>query len=130
MFRNAAVTLCALWFFLAPTLCAAGALTHACDCSSLLGCETFCEEEEQACDCVQHRCSHDGCANDPCQVPVVVQKDRSEDLHSTNHGTLAGPSSFLEWESAFLRVRPAGNSGEPGAGKNLSCFPSDIPLLA
>ncbi len=130
MFRNALAVLCSSWLFLAPTLCAAGVLTHACDCSSGIGeCETCCGSEELGCDCVDDGCSHDNCANDPCQVGIAVEKQSSVALDFANQAAFAACDAYLDWDFAFLHARPTASSGPPGSGKHLPYHLSDIPLL-
>ena len=150
MFRNALVMIGFLWFSLAPTLCAAGVLTHACDFFIIFGCESSCVDIEH--DCLEHSrshddcthddcshegcshgddgCSHDACAKDPCQVQVVVQKVRDEGFHSLSHSALAGPDSIIDGQLSTLRTRPYVHSDQKGAGKNLPYPPSDMPLRA
>ena len=130
MFRNAVAVLSSFWLLLAPTLCAAGVLTHACDCSSgLTECETCCGGEELGCDCVEDGCSHDSCANDPCQVAIALEKQRSVELDLASEAAFTARDIFLEWDFASLHARPTANSGPPSAGKNLPYHLSDVPLL-
>ena len=130
MLRNAVAVLSSFWLFFAPTLCAAGVLTHACDCSGGLGeCETCCVGEELGCDCVEDGCSHDSCANDPCQVAIAVERQSSVQLDFANQAAFTACDSFLEWDFGFLPTRPTASSGPPGAGKNLPYHLADIPLL-
>ena len=104
MFRNALVTIGLLWFSLAPTLCAAGVLSHACDSPINFKYETCCVNIEH--DCFEHGRSHDGCshdngshdacANDPCQGQVVVEKVRDEGFQCSNHDALGGLDSVID----------------------------------
>lgn len=138
MFRNALVTIGFLWFSLAPTLCAAGVLTHDCDSFISFECESSCVDIEP--DCCEHSHSHDGCshdngshdacANDPCQVQVVVQGVRDKGFHSSSHDALAAPDSVLNDQLSTLRTRSHVDLSRRSAGKNLPYPPSDMPLRA
>ncbi|MGE4602790.1 MAG: hypothetical protein AAEJ65_07785 [Planctomycetota bacterium] len=138
MFRNALVTIGLLWFSLAPTLCAAGVLSHACDSPINFKYETCCVNIEH--DCFEHGRSHDGCshdngshdacANDPCQGQVVVEKVRDEGFQCSNHDALGGLDSVIDGQLSTFRTRPHANFGRHGAGKKLPYPPSDMPLRA
>ena len=138
MFRNALVTIGFLWCSLAPTLCAAGVLSHACDSPINFKYETFCVNIEH--DCFEHGRSHDGCshdngshdacANDPCQGQVVVEKVRDEGFQCSNHDALGGLDSVIDGQLSTFRTRPHANFGRHGAGKKLPYPPSDMPLRA
>ena len=138
MFRNALVTIGFLWFSLAPTLCAAGVLSHACDSPINFKYETCCVNIEH--DCFEHGRSHDGCshdngshdacANDPCQGQVVVEKVRDEGFQCSNHDALGGLDSVIDGQLSTFRTRPHANFGRHGAGKKLPYPPSDMPLRA
>lgn len=71
MFRNALLTIGLLWFSLAPTLCAAGVLPHACESFLFLGSEHSCAEGESdhfedhcSQECEDDGFSHDGFSHD------------------------------------------------------------------
>ncbi len=158
MFRNALVTIGLLWFSLAPTLCAAGVLSHACDSPINFKYETCCVNIEH--DCFEHGRSHDGCshdngshdgcshdngshdgcshdngshdacANDPCQGQVVVEKVRDEGFQCSNDDALGGLDSVIDGQLSTFRTRPHANFGRHGAGKKLPYPPSDMPLRA
>ena len=130
MFRDTVAVLSSFWLFLAPTLCAAGVLKHACDDSSgFRECEPCCVGEELGCDCVEDGCSHDSCANDPCQVPIVLKKVNGVELDFASEAAFAASDTFLQWHFAFLRARPTASSDPPATGRNLPYHLSDIPLL-
>lgn len=121
------VLLGALWLALTPALCAAGALTHPCDCpSETADCDSCCEPDEFGCGCLDGACSHDSCENDPCQVVAAPKGDVSET-------DLAAPPVLL-WVSllvarveALERFKTCAPSSPPGLGKNLPYFPTDLP---
>ena len=77
MFRNALVMIGFLWFSLAPTLCAAGVLTHACDFFIIFGCESSCVDIEH--DCLEHSRSHDDCTHDDCTHDDCTHDDCTHD---------------------------------------------------
>ncbi len=130
MFRNAVAALSALWLFLAPALCSAGVLTHACDCSSGLSeCGTCCGGEKPGCDCAEEGCSHDACANDPCQVAIGAEKVSSAELDFAAEPAFAAFDPLLARHSALLQPGLAATSDLSGARKNLPYHLSDIPLL-
>ena len=138
MFRNALVTIVLLWFSFAPTLCAAGVLSHSCDSLIIFKYETCCVNIEH--DCFEHSRSHDGCshdngshdacANDPCQVQIVVEKVRDGGFQGSNDDALAGLDAVIDGHISTLRIRPYATFGRHGAGKNLPYPPSDMPLRA
>lgn len=132
MVENVVATFSAVWFFLAPVLCAAGVMTHPCECTEgLKECGSCCDAgDENGCGCVDEGCSHDGCDNDPCGVTLAPGNVDGCDQFR------APPFEIASFETThFLQPDPSpdggsitGSSGPPGLGKNLPYPPSDLPL--
>ena len=120
--------LSALWLSLTPALCAAGALTHPCDCpTEAVECGNCCESEELGCACIEEGCSHDGCENDPCQVAITPQDDTSKTVLAVTPVLLWAPLCLARDDSLGLPLI-CDSSSPPGSKKNLPYFCSDLPL--
>ncbi len=132
MVEKAVATFSAGWLFLAPVLCAAGVLTHPCECSEgLKECGACCAgDEENGCDCVDQGCSHDGCDSDPCGATVRPEKDaRTQVRGSLVESPVLGLLVLLHPDRppAYGR-RTAACSGSSRSTRNLPYPPSDLPL--
>lgn len=123
------VLLSALWLALTPALCAAGVLTHPCDCpSETTACDSCCESEELGCDCIDDGCSHDGCENDPCQVVTAPQDEAAAKVVLSATPMLLWVPHLVAQEETLERRLVCDTSSPPGLGKNLPYFLSDLPL--
>ena len=94
-----------------PTLCAAGLITHACECGSVSGCH-----------------HESGCADDPCSSNMVTGRTESKVLDSALALMAAAPCGDLLSDDASCR--PSVNldvGAPPGAGCPLHA--SDVPFL-
>lgn len=130
MVRNAVATFSALWLFLAPALCAAGVLTHPCECSEgVEECGSCCaSDEELGCDCVDEGCSHDGCDNDPCGATAAAEKGRTQPRVPVFEIAVLGLPDLLQKDRSAPGESLTASSGPPGLARNLPYPPSDIPL--
>ncbi|MBT5738038.1 MAG: hypothetical protein HN891_02025 [Planctomycetes bacterium] len=114
MLRNALAITTFFWLSLAPTLCTAGLLAHACDVLVFSGCDDCCEDDDlhddhgccaeedhspracHSCSDSHDACSHDACADDPCQLAVMVQQHRHEKLSSDGDSLANAPLPFSD----------------------------------
>ena len=132
MNRLPVAVLSALWFSFAPALCAAGVLTHPCDCArGLDDCGDCCVEgQELGCDCADTGCSHDTCANDPCGVTATAGLNGRAYLRASLVVAVPWLTVPFWRASAELPGRaPAAPVAAAGPARNVPYHPSDIPLL-